>query len=459
MAYEPSTFEELHQLGVDLASKLLPDDDTSEGSYNWRITGVQAGIAVDNQYQASKEFEELLPDKAVGGGLDRWGTILDLQRKGATGARKAKALRLTGTAGSSFSFGEQLVSSAGLTYQITESGTMPTEEVLDVDVAAIDTGAATRLAAGETLTFIEEIAGIAPEAELQLALDEDGEDAEQDGPYSQRLIDRWRSPPLGGATNDYRTWALQVSGVASAYVYPLRGGLGTVDVVGLHQGSGSARSLTPSERTTLLTYLSSKRPVSVAGLRVLETLAQTVDVEVAVRPLAARLDFDWVDQTPPVVSAWNASTRTLTLTAARPETMTAGGRVVIATAGGTGAPIAIESLPVTTTELVLEQVPPVAPVAGDLVYAGGPLTAPCRAAIIALIDSLGSANPDARRYGEWEGNLRLLDLGTAVRGVEGAYTPVVVSPVADVEAGDPAYPLDGSIYLLVGRRILVRKRW
>lgn len=459
MPFTPSTFDELHQLGADLASSLLPDDDNSEGSLLWRLTGVQAGIAVDNQYQIGKEFDELLPDRAVGAGLDRWGVLLALPRKGATAARKANALRISGTIGSTFSSGAVLVSAAGLRYEINESGTMPAEEVIDVDVIAIDTGSATRLGAGEQLTFVEQIVGIAETAELQLALDEDGEDAEQDGAYSARLVSRLQQPPLGGAAEDYRQWALQVPGIARAFIYPLRGGLGTVDVAGLHLGTSTARLLNSGERTALLAYLVSKRPVSVKGIRVLDTQPQIVDVDVTVRPIAARYEFDWVDQTPPVVASWNATTRTLTLAAARPDTITAGARIVIATVGGTGASVAVESLPVTSTQLVLESAPSATPLAGDLVYAGGVLTEPGRAAIADHIDALGPANPDGNRFGEWDGNLRVLDLGKVIKGVEGVFSPAVVTPSSDVEASNPAYPFDGALSILIARRILVRRRW
>lgn len=46
-----------------------------------------------------------------------------------------------------------------------------------------------------------------------------------------RLLDLIRRPPAGGNKYDYRRWALEVDGVTAAYVYPLRRGLGMVDIV------------------------------------------------------------------------------------------------------------------------------------------------------------------------------------------------------------------------------------
>ncbi|WP_230478800.1 baseplate J/gp47 family protein [Kingella kingae] len=57
-----------------------------------------------------------------------------------------------------------------------------------------------------------------------------GTDAESDASLLARLLERLRRPPAGGNQYDYKNWALSVDGVSSAYVYPLRRGLGTVDI-------------------------------------------------------------------------------------------------------------------------------------------------------------------------------------------------------------------------------------
>ncbi|MGL5361519.1 MAG: baseplate J/gp47 family protein [Bosea sp. (in: a-proteobacteria)] len=452
MPFRVPEFEETHQLGLDLSAKLLPDDDTSVGSLQYRTTGVTAGVVYDNHVHTRTVGKELLPDMGTGAALDRWGTILGLPRKGSTGARKANALRITGVVGEGGAAGTELVHDSGFRYAI-EAFTIPAAGYIDVDVAAIDTGSATRLNAGESLTFVEPILGIATTAELQIDLDEDGTDAELDGPYRDRLLQRLQKPPLGGAAHDYERWAREVSGVARAFVYPLRAGYGTVDVVALHSGSGSSRAFNPTERAALLAYLESKRPVGVAGVRVLETVAAEVDCEVLIRAAS----WDWIDSAPPVVASWNAGTRTLTLAAARPITMAVGGRVVIATAGSSGAPIAIESLPVTTTQIVLEKAPTVAPSAGDLVYAGSSVTAACRAAILAHYDELGPAND--LRYDGWEGTLRPQKLQAVVGDVPGAMVPLCTAPASDIAAADLPYPNDATIGLIVPRRVLVRRRW
>lgn len=58
-----------------------------------------------------------------------------------------------------------------------------------------------------------------------------GEDREKIESLRARYLDIIQSPPAGGASYDYRRWALEVEGVASALVIPKRRGGGTIDIV------------------------------------------------------------------------------------------------------------------------------------------------------------------------------------------------------------------------------------
>lgn len=70
-------------------------------------------------------------------------------------------------------------------------------------------------------------AGVATECRLTV---QGGTDRESDASLLARLLEIIRRPPAGGNRYDYKNWALSVDGVTSAYVYPLRRGLGTVDI-------------------------------------------------------------------------------------------------------------------------------------------------------------------------------------------------------------------------------------
>lgn len=459
MAFDTPTLDEQIAFSVAHFAALFPDDDLSAMSFNYLWCVCLAAAVTDNHANVDAARNDVIPDTSEGTYLERWAKIRGVTRKSATGARKAKALRVVGVAATAVPALAELVDEAtGLRFKITAAAVVGAGDpgVVDVDIAAIDTGSQTRLSKGAVLRFVTPIADLEELAELQLDLDEDGTDAESDGALRLRVLSRFSTPPLGGQAADYEQWALEVTGWAAAYCYPIRAGLGTVDLVALHEGSGTARIPLDAEVDELQAIIDAKRPVSVRQSRVLYVDGETVNIEATVTPTGAvQFAKDWDDAVPPEVSTWTALTRVLKFTAARPATMKAGDRLTFST-GTTGKERVIEVLGPAADEVTLEaDATADTPVAAQLVYSGGPLVEPARIAIKALCDSLGSSNPDAKRYGTWEGSLDPAAVREAAK-VDGALRSACVSPVALVEASDPAFPDDDRIGLLVYGRVLVR---
>lgn len=460
MALSIPSLGELHERLVADYQARFPSANLSWSSDNWKRTRVLALATWALMHAAQVTYDDLFPDTAEGAALDRLGRIWGVIRKGATPARASNALRVTGTVAAAVAVGDELTHASGQRFQVHGAGVIPAGLFVDVDIVAIDVGSSTRLNAGEELTFASPPAGINAAAELQLALDQDGVDAESDGEYRVRLLDRIAQPGMGGNANDYRTWALEVTGIASAYVYPLRRGRGSVDLAALHAGSGTVRLLTSGERAELLAYLADLRPVSKKSFRVLEVTTTEVDVDLRVKPRpGAEWAFDWDDSGGPLeVAAWTAGTRTLQFTAARPGDMAEGHRLVLKTAAGngSGAPLEIESLSSTDSVVITaDTVPTVAPVATDDVYAGGNLTAAVRAALLAQLDALGPAVGDYGT-GEWDSDVKPQRLEAAALAVEGTRDVECVTPAAAVLADDPVFPNDTTVELLIPGEIVVR---
>lgn len=454
------TLDDSHAFLVALMKALFPTADVSEGSFNWLWLRTFAGGVSDNHAHIFNVENDLLPDTASDDMLDRWGGILGVPRKGATPARRDAALRVFGTAASPVPDATQLVHTSGLLFKTNGAATVGAGGYVDVGLVAIDTGARTRLNAGEQLTFSSTPAGLQDTAILQLALNEDGVDEETNGAYQLRVLARLQDPPLGGAQDDYVQWALAQTGIAAAYAYPLRQGIGSVDLAALHAGTGAARVLLAGEVTALKAAIDELRPVSVT-FRVLTVTTSAVNIEYTVLPDGdAQSEFDWDDTSAPLVQAWTAGSRTLQFQGGtRPADMVPGMRLCFkpaAGAAGTGAQYVISSLS-GADSVVLEQTPDITPAIGDTVYSGGPLVDPIRDAIQALVDSLGTANPDATRYGSWEGNLRPGSIDRVARGILGVLDGTVVAPSSIAAASDPAYPNDATIGLLIAGRILVRR--
>ena len=87
-----------------------------------------------------------------------------------------------------------------------------------------------------------------------------------DSSLLERLLEIIRRPPAGGNRYDYRIWALSVDGVDAAYVYPLRRGLGTVDI------AITSNNEVPSDETVqrCQTYIDDVRPVTARESKVVK---------------------------------------------------------------------------------------------------------------------------------------------------------------------------------------------
>ena len=463
MAFVIPTLDEENAFLSDLMSHLFgaDDPDVSEGSPNWLLLRTIAAGVTGNHAHLFAVFNDLLPDTSLEAELARWGNIVGVVKKGATPARKSKALRVFGANGTNIGAGLVLSHNSGLSFETSSVGVIAAPPgYVDVDVTAIDVGSKTRLNAGEQLTFSAPPAGAAAIAVLQLALDEDGTDVEKDGDYRARILSRFSSPPAGGRADDYVQWALETVGIASAYCYPLRAGVGCVDLAALHTGSGSDRLLLAGEVTALQAAIDALRPVSMKTFRVLTVTASALqNIEITIVDDGALENaFDWDDTAPPTVLAWNAGTRTLQFSGgARPASLRAGHRLINGN-GATGKERVVESLSGADSVVLEVDTAGDGFVATDTVYSGGPLVQQVRAAVQALADMLGPANPDAKRYGPWEGNLRPGAISRMASSVKGVLDVTVVARGATVVANDPAYPDDGTVELLVLGRILARKQ-
>lgn len=460
------TLDQLHQILIASYAGWFPNDDVSEGSDNWTRLRVVALAWAGDQHQIQVGYDDLLPDSATGIRLDRWGTILNVPRKLATPAKKSKALRCTAPAGTTVTLLAQLAHTDGTRYQVSAAGTVPAlGTFVDVDLVAIDKGSITRKNKGELLTFTSPPVGVDPQASLVLSLDEDGDDDELDGDYRVRVLEKIAQPGMGGNANDYKVWALQVTGIATAFVYSARGGYGSVHVACFHSGTGAARALTVSEVAEVQAYIDTVRPTSVKDFLVLTTSPEPNDVEVRILPEDGDANkFDWDDvASPRTVNTYTAGTRTLKLSSARPTDMEIGDRVVwksLIAPFHNGSQVVIEAFG-AADEVILRA--PLAgeydwtatpPVAGNSVYSGSPIVEPIRQAILGLIDSLGPAR-GAFAALVWVGTLYTSQLFKIVQTADGVLDSTIVTPVANVvPANVPPSPTVGFI---TARQVIVRK--
>lgn len=493
MGFKIPSFSETRDFLIAVGKALFPDRNYGNvRSYHSRRAAFLSAAVTQLHAHIAQVQKDVMPDTASDDGpIDQWGGIVGTDRKPATPARKAAAGRVRGLNGISVPLDQELVQpSSGLRFKIAKGTTVPAAGFIDCDIVGIDTGVQTRLLKGTVLEFVAVPAGLETQVTLQKNLDEDGFDAEQFGAYRTRVLDTFSKPTSGGSQSDYVKWALMVTTISSAYAYPNRAGIGTVDVVGLHTGTGTARSLSGGEIADLLAWLKSLAPAHIAGepgaLRVLTTIIDAQNVEIVLTPNGETANaFDWTGG-PLTVSAYTAGTREVQVTGGSlPSSLKAGHRVSFkgVASAQDGSEFTIEALS-AVDKFILQTAPAVNPAATDLIYSGGPLVTPIRTAIVAhmngetvyagkngvptpesglestvglevLAEGIGPANPGGI-YGTWSGGLIRAVLGKIAIYQRGVRNYNITTPGADYEATDDVFPNDAQIHLIGPNSVLIR---
>ncbi len=187
-------------------------------------------------------------------------SIWNVPRDQATGA--VGNVLVTGQVGAAFPAGVIFSrSGSNITYISTASATADGTGTASVPVQAQVTGAAGNVAAGTQLTISSPVEYFNPQVGTVDANGlTGGADIEDIEIWRGRILAVIRKKPMGGALNDYTTWAEEaLTGVE--YVNPVGAmfGLGTVGVPFLMAGPAVP---TPAQVTIVQTYLDSVRPVT-----------------------------------------------------------------------------------------------------------------------------------------------------------------------------------------------------
>ena len=387
-----------------------------------------------------------------------------LPRKGATPARKARALEIRGNPGSTITASAVLRHSSGLRFQTTRAVTIPppSDRVL-ADIEAIDVGAATRLPAGEALTFQSPPPGVVQTGKLVLDLDEGGREAESFGAWRDRVTGVWRQKRQGGNVADYRQWALELPFVDEVYVYPNRPARGHVGIVALKEGTGASRILGTEESAELATHLDRQRPIcdEVHILRV-EPVFVHGFVDLATFPDHAR---DW--QGLLTVAAWDADRGVVTVSSDPPAALAIGSTLTVfqpspgQVGSGPGRPAIVSS----TSGREIGLAPWVgsdplgySPNVGDSITPSSQTLYAVWQGVTAYLATLGPANPGGR-YGVWLADAMAGHIQARALAIAGVMTAAItmsgVAMGADFPSRERPFP-DLSVDLLLPGQWVVR---
>ena len=325
-------------------------------------------------------------------------------RNGAVAATGGTGLIL-GTPATAVNDGEPLIASDGVTeLEVDGAVVIGGGGSVSATFRATTLGTAGNLPVGEVLTFVSPPIGVSPGTVTLAGALSGGLDAEEDGALLARILARLQTPPKGGAEQDYKTWIEDGVAGITAYVYPLRSGTGTVDIVITATG-GSGTGRVPASATDSEDATEAARPVTVNGVTIYlayQTSGRTVRVRV--EPSAAQYAFEWDDTAANyLVDTYTAgSPATLKLDQIAPDTLKdaidAGSEPRLQVASSLGPTVAVQVRCTAwadgggKTTLTLEDPLPdgfLGAVVNDSVYAGGPIATAIGDDLLDYIDSLG----------------------------------------------------------------------
>ncbi|TVO57517.1 baseplate J/gp47 family protein [Denitromonas halophila] len=237
----------------DIANQLPGAAVGSDSDYAIRANAVAA--AIEGLYQHQQWIaRQILPDTADDDYLERWASLFEIQLKAASVA--SGTITFTGTPGAPVLVGTEARTSAGVAYVTTAADTIPGGGSIAIAAQAVVPGAAGNADAATQLTLTSAPSGVDSAATITLMTG--GTDVETPASLLDRLLYRIRKPPHGGAKHDYEAWAREVPGVERAYVFSLRRGDGTVDVVPLPASGQPSAQLIASVQT----HIDMERPAT-----------------------------------------------------------------------------------------------------------------------------------------------------------------------------------------------------
>lgn len=223
-----------------------------------------------------QRFVHLMEDEF----LDAEGSSLGMNRKGAACARGK--IRVAGADGEVILKGRECVHDDGMSYRTTAAAIVA-DGFATVSITAETAGVAGNLPAGTVLRVLggddsEDVEGVVTEDGLY-----DGCEIESDDLYRERILERKRQPPHGGAWFDYVMWAKEVKGVTRAWCLPMWMGEGTVGVMFLRDNDDDPF---PNEEQcrAVWEHIEPLRPVTASEIHVISPERMEIDVSVKLSP-------------------------------------------------------------------------------------------------------------------------------------------------------------------------------
>lgn len=270
------SLEDIRQAILRDVQSLEPQADISVDSDYYARASALAAVAEGIYAHQKWLIKQFFPDTADTDFLEKHAALRGIRRRNATYA-SGRGVSISGTPDAVIKAGLQIKTEDNRFYETTESAVISSEGSALIAVRSLATGVNQNIKTATKASFMAAPVGVQSDVVLNDVIG--ATDAESDASLLERLLEIIRRPPAGGNRYDYRTWALSVDGVDAAYVYPLRRGLGTVDI------AITSNNDVPSDETVrrCQEYIDDVRPVTARESKVVKPDVTKVNFSIQVK--------------------------------------------------------------------------------------------------------------------------------------------------------------------------------
>jgi uncharacterized phage protein gp47/JayE len=242
------------------------------------LADANGALAHQNLLYLDWQAKQYLPTTAESEWLDKHGDIWVGGRKPATFATGSVAF--TGINGTVVPAATRMVAGNGIEYETISAITLGTTQI-EANVIALDAGPDGNQVYGTVLDVLTPLPGIDPNPTvLEIS---GGVGIEGDESLRDRILERIRKPPQGGAVHDYVAWAREVPGVTRAWA--VSESIGTTSVRFMMDDDRPPYGIpAPGDINLVAAHIDPLRPVAVLGMYVMAPIP--LPLTVAVRQLS-----------------------------------------------------------------------------------------------------------------------------------------------------------------------------
>lgn len=207
------TYEEILQ---EVLNRVPSNVDKREGSIIYDAVAPCSFALAQMYFQLENFLDLVLPDKAVESYLDRAVAAYGMKRNPAVAAVRVMETSKAVAIGTRWGIHE-------LIYTVTAAGDGENEYLVTCETAG-EVG-------NQYSGAMQPISNVTGVTAVLAAIKTPGTDEEKDEALRARFFQKVQQPATSGNAYHYRMWALEVSGVGDAKIFPLDHGAGTVTVL------------------------------------------------------------------------------------------------------------------------------------------------------------------------------------------------------------------------------------